>query len=158
MTSSKDQQPELSRQPQESDGQKIVAKIIRMSAGKITDIGIDMDKNMFAVLPSGAVEYFFFKLDESPAEVIETKALVSTGGKSVMLRDLQPSDCDRVVLESLAGCFCGQFSRGVLLIPEARSLAELAIKLDMKDDLFVTHADLASMKTMPNWAREGEDA
>ena len=140
MKSSKVQQPELSRQPQESDGRKIVAKIIEMSAGKITDICIDMDKNMLAVLPSGAVEYFFFKPSESTVEVIETKALVSTSGETCSLEDLPPSVCDRVVLESLAGCFCGQFTGGALLIPEARSLAELAIKLDMKDDLLVPHA------------------
>lgn len=144
-------QPENSRQPQESsDGQKAIAKLLELTG--FTDLRIDEQRRVYAV-KNGKAHWIMFKPDKSRFSIYGTVVMFKTSGRDVSWKDLTPDLCDRLVLESLCGTFFGEFPRGVALIPEAKSVAELNLKLDMLDSIYVSHKELGDSFVAPNWLK-----
>ena len=142
-------QPEESRQPQESsDSQRAVAKILELTG--CTDLRIDEQRRVYAV-KSGKAHWLMFKPDKSRFSVYGTLVMFKTGGRDMSWKNLTPDLCDRLVLESLCGTFFGEFPRGVALIPKAESAAELNMKLDMLDSIYVSHKELGDLFAAPSW-------
>ena len=144
-------QPEKSRQPQESsDGQKTVAKLLELTG--CTDLRIDEWRKVYAV-KNGKAHWLMFKPDKY-SSIYGTLVMFKTGGRDMSWKDLTPELCDRLVLESLCGTFFGDFPRGVACIPKAESVAELNIKLDMLDSIYVSHKELGDSFVAPKWLKE----
>ena len=144
-------QLEESRQPQESsDGQKAIAKLLELTG--CTDLRIDEQRRVYAV-KNGKACWLMFKPDKSRISIYGTVVMFETGGRDMSWEDLTPELCDRLVLESLCGTFFGEFPRGVALIPMAESVAELILKLDMLDSIYVSHKELGDSSAAPNWLK-----
>lgn len=144
-------QPEKSRQPQESsDGQKTVAKLLELTG--CTDLRIDEQRRVYAV-KNGKAHWLMFKPDKS-SSIYGTLVMFKTGGRDMSWKDLTPELCDRLVLESLCGTFFRDFPGGVACIPKAESVAELNIKLDMLDSIYVSHKELGDSFVAPKWLKE----
>lgn len=142
-------QPENSRQPQEStDGQKAVAKLLELTG--CADLRIDEQRRVYAV-KDGKAHWIMFKPDKSRYSIYGTVVMFKTAGRDMSWKDLTPDLCDRLVLESLCGTFFGEFPMGVALIPKAESAAELNLKLDMLDSIYVSHKELGDSFMAPNW-------
>ena len=146
-------QPENSRQPQDSssDGQKAIAKLLELTG--CTDLRIDEQRQVYFV-KNGKAHWVMLKPDKDRITIYGTKVMFKTSGRDLSWKDLSPELCDRLVLESLCGTFFGEFPRGVVaLIPMADSIAELMLKLDMVDSIFVSHKELGSTFVAPNWLK-----
>ena len=143
-------QPEKSRQPQESgDGQKTVAKLLELTG--CTDLRIDEQRRVY-VVKNGKAHWLMFKPDKY-SSIYGTLVMFKTGGRDMSWKDLTPELCDRLVLESLCGTFFGDFPEGVACIPKAESVAELNIKLDMLDSIYVSHKELGDSFVAPKWLK-----
>jgi hypothetical protein len=68
-------------------------------------------------------------------------------------RELEPRDLARFVTESLPCCFFAVLGKKwkMALIPQASSAAELNMKLDMLESIFITYPDLVHSEGRPNW-------
>lgn len=144
-------QPEKSRQPQESsDGQKAVAKILELTG--CTDLRIDEQRRVYAV-KNGKAHWLMFKPNKDNFSIYGTLVMFKTSGRDMSWKDLTPELCDRLVLESLCGTFFGEFPMGVALIPKVESAAELNMKLDMLDSIYVSHKELGDSFVAPNWLK-----
>ena len=144
-------QPEKSRQPQESsDGQKAVAKLLELTG--CTDLRIDEQRRVYAV-KNGEAHWLMFKPDKSRFSIYGTLVMFKTGGRDTSWKDLTPELCDRLVLESLCGTFFGEFPGGVACIPKTESVAELNMKLDMLDSIYVSHKELGDSFVAPKWLK-----
>lgn len=144
-------QPEESRQPQDfsSDGQKAIAKLLELTG--CTDLRIDEQRRVYAV-KNGKAHWLMFKPDKS-SSIYGTLVMFKTGGRDMSWKDLTPELCDRLVLESLCGTFFGEFPRGVACIPKAESVAELNMKLDMLDSIYMSHKELGDSFVAPKWLK-----
>lgn len=146
----KKRQPENSRQPQKSsDGQEAIAKILKMTG--CNDLRIDDQRRLY-VVKDGKSHWVMFKPDKESFEIFCSEVLFKTNGKNLSWKDLSSELCDRLVLESLCGTFFGHFARKrVVFLPEAKSIAEFILKLDLLESIYVSYTELSDMSFVPNW-------
>lgn len=141
------------------DAKRIVTKILELSG--CSDIFITGKGNIY-VRKKGTSEkeFVFYKPSSIKTEVFESHLLFPTHGRECSWRDLEPREVQSLVLESLSGCFFGipgNRPLEVAFIPEASSIAELGLKIDMLDSILVSYSDFYKMSGMPRWLREAEN-
>lgn len=149
-------QPEDSRQPQifqeAEDARAAVAKILEMS--DCHDLRISSCRRVYAMQRgSSKKEFLFYKHSSGSFETFETLVMFKTGGEDMSWKDLHPRDLVRLVSESLPCCFFSVPDKQdeIAVIPAASSAAELNLKLDMLESIFITYPDLVHSEGCPNW-------
>ena len=149
-------QPEDSEQPQifqeAEDARAAVAKILEMS--DCHDLRISSCRRVYAMRRgSSEKEFLFYKPSAEKLEIFETMVMFKTGGNDMSWRELEPRDLARFVIESLPCCFFTVPGKKwkTVLIPQASSAAELNLKLDMLESIFITYSDLVHSEGCPNW-------
>ena len=143
-------QPENFGRPQKpGDGQEAIAKILEMSG--CSDLRIDEHHRLYTV-KDGKRYWVMFKPNKENCEIFGTEVLFETNGKNLSWKDLSPELCDRLVLESLCGTFFGYFTRKrIVFLPEAKSIAEFILKLDLLESIYISYSTLSDMSFVPNW-------